>query len=61
MDKFRNQLVKMIDTHREFQKDILGGAGIRPISVESKIRADILDTVLILYDKHQNKSDINEK
>ncbi len=57
IDEFREKLISMLDTHREFQKDTLGGVGIRPIVVESKIRCDILEDVLRIYDKHypQNK------
>lgn len=52
MDEFRQRIVKLREAYRVFEEDIYAGKGIRPISVESKIKADLLDVVLNMYDDH---------
>ncbi len=54
-DEFRAALVSLRETHVEFEKDIIGGFGIRPIKVESKIRIDLLNQIIKLYDRHSQK------
>lgn len=52
MDEFKSELIKLRDSHRESEKDFNGGIGIRPIHTESKLKADLIDTIIKLYDKH---------
>jgi len=50
MNEFRTRIVKLQEAYLEFAADRYAGKGIRPISVESKIKADLLDNVLTIYD-----------
>lgn len=52
MDKFRQRIKKLREAYRVFEEDVYAGKGIRPISVESKIKADLLDVVLTIYDEY---------
>lgn len=52
MDEFRQRIIKLSEAYRVFEEDVYAGKGIRPISVESKIKADLLDVVLTIYDEY---------
>ena len=60
MDDFRTQIVSLQETYLEFAADRYAGKGIRPISVESKIKADLLANVLTIYDSCCHTKPIEE-
>jgi hypothetical protein len=50
MSEFRQRIVSLQAAYHEFAADRYAGKGIRPISVESKLKADLLDNVLTIYE-----------
>ena len=51
-DIFRTKIISLRDSYLRIADDTHAGVGIRPENTEAKLRAEGIDHVLKLYNKH---------
>ena len=56
VDDFKDKLIELRASCRMIEKNTSNGTGVLPINETSKVRAELLNSIIVMYDKHFSRN-----